>query len=592
MSGKKNIESIYPASRQQKGMLFETLSAARPGIHMERLAGRLAGPLDLAAFQRAWQHVAARHSVLRTAFAWKGQEEPLQVVVERIRLPLEVQDLRSLSAAEQEAVLGRHLAADLAETFDMSKPPLMRLTLFRTGEAEHRLVWTHHHILMDGWCRPIVVGEVMSFYQAFSRGQELDLPPVRPYRDYIAWLRGKEAEMPRAESFWREALGGFTRPTPLGVAAPPAPFDPQARHQVSEARLPSGPTAALQDLARRGRLTFNTLVQGVWALLLSRYSGESDVLFGTTVSGRPEELAGVESMVGLFINTLPFRVQVDPAAGAWTWLQSLQTRFLDLRAYEYCSAGQVHQWSELSALTPLYESLLVFENYPVQPGEGGAPEDASGLAFEMDAARSAGAITRHPLTLLAAEGTELTLSLLHDSRRLDGEDVARIAGHVVNLLTALAAEPEQPLGRLLERIPPGEIPKWRSLPGEGQGARRPYVAPRTSMEETLATLWAQILRVPRVGVDDSFLELGGHSLLATELLSRINETFQVNLPLLTLYESPSLGDLAAAIVQTQAERADAEALAKLLDEVEGMEAEQLQAALAPAGPGQEERAGE
>lgn len=592
MSGKKNIESIYPASRQQKGMLFETLSAAQPGIHMERLAGRLAGPLDLAAFERAWQRVAARHSVLRTAFAWKGQEEPLQVVVERIKLQLEVQDLRGLPAGEQEAALGHYLAADLAQGFDMSKPPLMRLALFRTGEAEHRLVWTHHHVLMDGWCRPLVVGEVMSFYQAFSRGQELDLPPVRPYRDYIAWLRGKEAEMPGAESFWRETLSGFTRPTPLGVAAPPAPFDPRARHQVSEARLPAGPTAALQDLARRSRLTVNTLVQGVWALLLCRYSGERDVIFGTTVSGRPEELEGVESMVGLFINTLPFRVPVDPAASAWAWLQGLQTRFLDLRAYEHCSAGQVHQWSEASPLTPLYESLLVFENYPVQPSAAGTSQEPFELAFEMDGARSAGAITRHPLTVLASEGAELTLSLIHDSRRLDGEDVARIGGHAVDLLTALAAEPEQPAGRLLERVPAGEIPRWRSLPGEGEGARRPYLAPRTATEETLATLWAQVLRVPRVGVGDSFLELGGHSLLATELLSRINETFQMSLPLLSLYEAPSLGDLAAVIVQTQAGKADAEALARLLDEVEGMQAEQLQAALAPSWPDQGERAGE
>jgi acyl carrier protein len=584
LSGKKNVESIYPASRQQKGMLFETLSATRPGIHVERLAGRLHGPLDLEAFERAWQRVAARHSVLRTAFAWKGQEEPLQVVLERIKLPFEIRDLSSLSTADQEESVGSFLEDDLVRGFDMSRAPLMRLTLFRTGEQEHRLVWTHHHILMDGWCRPLVVGEVMALYEAFSRGQELDLPPVRPYHDYISWLRGKEAEMPLAESFWRETLRGVTHPNPMGIPAPPAPFDPAARHSVREARLPAGPTAVLQDFARRSRLTFNTLVQGVWALLLSRYSGELDVIFGTTVSGRPEELEGVESMIGMFITTLPFRVQVDPAAHAWTWLQGLQNRFLDLRAYEYCSAGQVHQWSEVSALTPLYESLLVFENYPVQPGEAGASKGGSGLAFEMDGAGSTGAITRHPLTVLAAEGSELTLSLIHDGRRLDGEDIARTAGHFVDLLTALAAEPEQLLGGLLERIPAAEIPKWRSLPGEGEAFRRPYVAPRTATEETLATLWAQILRVPRVGVNDSFLELGGHSLLATELLSRINAVFQLNLPLLRLYETPSLGDLAAAIVQAQAEKADAEALTRLLDEVEGMPAEQLQAALSADAP--------
>ncbi len=217
---KKSYEAIYPLSPSQQGMLFETLVARESGIHIEQIIFDLEGRLDFAAFERAWQEVVNRHPVLRTVFVWQEQEEPLQVVLEQVKVPFARHDWRGLAPSEQQQRLDAYLQEDGRRGFEVSKPPLMRVALFQTGETDYRLVWSYHHILMDGWCRPIVFHELLAFYQAHSQGRPLRLEPTRPYKDYIAWL--KQQDLARAEAFWRRGLRGFTRPTPLGPTAEPA----------------------------------------------------------------------------------------------------------------------------------------------------------------------------------------------------------------------------------------------------------------------------------------------------------------------------------------------------------------------------------
>ncbi len=202
--------------------------------------------------------------------------------------------------------------------------PLLRVALFRTADDAHHLAWSNHHLLMDGWCLPIVLGEVLACYEAVREGRDPALPPPRPYRDYIAWLR--RLDLAEAEAYWRRAL----RRVPRADAARrgPALRDERApgpeTHAERSARLPAAATAALAALARAHQLTLNTVVQGAWAILLSRYAGRDDVVFGVTVSGRPADLPGVETMVGLFINTLPLRVAVPEDAPLLPWLADLQ----------------------------------------------------------------------------------------------------------------------------------------------------------------------------------------------------------------------------------------------------------------------------
>ncbi|MCL5995558.1 MAG: condensation domain-containing protein, partial [Chloroflexi bacterium] len=330
---KRNIESVYPLSPMQQGMLFHSLYNPDSGVYVEQMTCVFEGELDVPSFARAWQQVVNRHTILRTAFAWKRVDRMLQVVHRETNMPLQQHDWSRLSPSEQAAQLEAFLQADRSHSFDVSKAPLMRLALMRLGANQWQFAWTHHHILLDGWSVPILLREVLTLYEAYRLGREATLPPTRPYRDYIAWL--DQQDLSQAESFWRKALQGFTAPTPLTVDRPASSAAGVAPYPELDIELPTQTTAALHAMSREHQLTMNTLVQGAWALLLSRYSGEEDILFGATVSGRPAHLPGAESMVGLFINTLPVRVALPPHARLIPWLQQLQAQQAQLRQYEH-----------------------------------------------------------------------------------------------------------------------------------------------------------------------------------------------------------------------------------------------------------------
>ncbi|HVR97730.1 MAG TPA: condensation domain-containing protein, partial [Thermoanaerobaculia bacterium] len=319
MSSGQSIEDIYPLSPMQLGMLFHILHTPDAGLNVLQMSCLLVGDLDVSAFRRALARVIERHAVLRTSFLWEEVDEPLQVVDREVPLPFDERDWSGLSDEERRRCLDDYLREDLARGFDLAQAPLLRVLLAREGPGRHRLVWSLQMILFDGWSMPAVVGEVLLCYESFRSGEDPRLAVPRRYRDYIAWLLGKDAAA--AERFWRAELDGFAVPTPLPGDRGPGRKPAMAQHRVF---LSAEDTAALQALARAERLTLNTLVQGAWALLLARSSGERDVVYGVTVSGRPAALPGVESMIGLFINTLPARVRTAPGEPLVPWLRGFQ----------------------------------------------------------------------------------------------------------------------------------------------------------------------------------------------------------------------------------------------------------------------------
>src|ERR1051325_7729747 len=333
----KNVEAIYQLSPQQQGMLFESVLTPRSGIHVEQLIRTLEGKLNVTTLTRAWAAIVQRHSIMRTGFVWKEQGEPLQVVLRHVDVPTEQYDLRSSSDAA--AKLNSYLKADRLRGFDLVKPPLVRLALFQTADSEYQFVWTLHHILMDGWCQPIVDRELFALYRAFDSGTEPVLPPVRPYRDYVWWLKQQDAGA--AERFWRDTLQGFHRPTALGKETDPEIVDVgDERYGTHRVLMPAATTEKIRTLVRDHRVTLSTLVQGVWALLFHRKSGKPEVVFCITLPGRPAGLKGVDKMVGLFVNTVPLRIAIDRKRSLWSWLEQLQAKHLELRQFEYCSSGQ------------------------------------------------------------------------------------------------------------------------------------------------------------------------------------------------------------------------------------------------------------
>jgi amino acid adenylation domain-containing protein/non-ribosomal peptide synthase protein (TIGR01720 family) len=498
----RGIEDVYPLTPLQEGMLFHTLLEPEGGVYVGQLGFELAGEVDRGAFARAWQEVTERHAILRTAFVQAGGGGPLQVVRREARLDeVAWEDWRGLPREEQDARLEAFLERDRARGIDPSRPPLMRLALFRTGDAAHRLVWTQHHLVMDGWSMPIIFRDVAALYRAQLRGVPAQLPPARPYRDYVAWLQRRD--MAEAERFWREALAGFAAPTPLGVERAPdavrAGEEPAYRR--AERRFAPAVSGVVRDAAREYGITPNTLVQGAWALLLSHYSGEDDVVFGSTVSGRPAEVEGVEEMVGLFINTLPVRARVRPERSVAGFLRDLQGWNVAMREHEYAPLVQVGRWSEVPPGTPLFESLLVFENFPAALAGGGAPAaDAPELAVAL-----AGALEQasFPLAFNVALGDDLAVEAHHTTGRFDPAAVGRVLEQLEVVLAGLAADPL----RRLDEVPLLPAAERERVLGAWSRAEGPAPEPR-ALHEAFAERAARDPRAAALVFEDRTLTYG------------------------------------------------------------------------------------
>ncbi|MCI0491099.1 MAG: amino acid adenylation domain-containing protein [Blastocatellia bacterium] len=440
----RNTIDLYPLTPMQKGLLFHSLYESESRAYFVQTSCILRGDLDQTAFDRAWQQVVDRHPILRTSFSWQGLDEPLQVVHGQVRLPIERYDLRALSEDEQQQRLRALLAADRARGFDLDSATLMRLTLVQLDEQTFYLIRSNHHLILDGWSRRVIMDEVFIYYQAFSQGERIDLEPRRPFRDYIAWIN--EQDLSQAERFWREYLKGVKRPTI--IRADRADEIQEARAETfDECRwsLSSETTARLQSQARDHHLTTNTLVQGAWAILLSHYSEGRDVTFGTVVSGRPPDIPGIESMIGLFINTLPVRVRVYPKEHLLPWLKELQEQQSIARKYDFVPLAQIQEWSEIGQGGRLFDSLLAFENYPTTepaPESSEAAPAASSDTLSVSDVQSVNS-SNYPIALVAAGETELLLSIAYDGRLYSRAVIEGMMKYLRMTLEAMAENPQR-----------------------------------------------------------------------------------------------------------------------------------------------------
>jgi amino acid adenylation domain-containing protein/non-ribosomal peptide synthase protein (TIGR01720 family) len=430
-----DLEDVYELTPTQEGLLFHSLGAPLSGVYVMQFHGRLTGSTAVGAFANAWQQLVERHPVLRTSFRWQDRDRPLQLVHRRASVPLERHDWRGLPGDQQTVRLHSLLESDRHRDFALDRAPLLRLQLIRTGEDEYRFLCTHHHLLLDGWSLPLLLQELVALCEGSLQERAVQLPQVRPFRDYLAWLRKQDVEL--AESFWRERLAGFASATALEIGrtassdmVSPADF---CAHQV---RLDRSLTAALESLARNHQVTLNTLLQGAWALLLGRYSGSADVVFGSTVSGRSAPVSGVESMVGMLINTLPTRVQLSPSERLIPWLQSLQSQQIQAREFEHSALSDIQRWSDVPRGLPLFETLFVFENYPIDRSLSKHLERRLPIR-ELEFAEQ----THYPLTLTIDPAKELGLRIGYDARRFDAPAVVRLLEHLKSILCQLVADP-------------------------------------------------------------------------------------------------------------------------------------------------------
>jgi len=414
-----DVEDAYPLTPMQEGMLFHAISQRGTGLYLMQDRYEIKGRLNVDAFGEAWRSVVARHAILRTSFDWFGEGRPHQIVHRSVTLPFDARDLRGLSEREQAEEIDCDLATERQQGFDLAAAPLMRIRIYRLAAERHICVRSFHHIILDDWCTSPLILDVRRHYAAATRGETVDLPTPPQFRRYIEWIEAKRLDA--AEKFWRNYLDGFVEATPL-IGAKRSQNDATSLVEDVTVDLSEDVYDRAKALVQRNRLTLNTFVQGALALTLGRAAGVDDVVFGVTVSGRPTDLEGAESTLGLFINSLPLRVRIDPRKHVVDWLREILSDNLDIRQYEFVSQTKIQQWSSVSRSNGLiFQHLLTFENAPLDPSVRGEKDvlDIDLLQLRVH--------TNYPLTFVAIPGETLSLRLTYDRDRFNEETVRRMA---------------------------------------------------------------------------------------------------------------------------------------------------------------------
>ena len=421
----------YPLSPLQLGMLFHWLLDAGSGIDIEQIVADLEEGIDPVRLAQAWQSALETFGTLRTAFRWEGLATPLQRVQTNAVLRFAFEDLRQSAPSEQEQRISEFLRSDRREGFDLTRAPAMRVSLFQLGDAQFRMIWSFHHILIDGRSFETILAHVFATYAGERTSDYADVP----YRDYIDWVDRQEPEVARA--FWRNKLEGFVAPTsipndhPVGVKSD--------RFGECATALPRQVSQRLRDVAKREDLSLNTILMGAWAFLLSRYTAETDVVFGVTKTTRRGTIPTAPSMIGLFLATIPVRIAVDHDLPVVDWLRTVRREWVSLRGSEHLPLVEIRQASHVPSATPLFESLVVYEEH-----QFGTRLAARGGAWSTRRFRIIEE-TGFPLNLLAYGDDALVVKLEYDARRFNADTIGRMLGHLASVLTCWADDVGSPL---------------------------------------------------------------------------------------------------------------------------------------------------
>ena len=528
---RKNVKAIYPLTGMQQGFLWHSIRHQQ-GAGLIHVRCRLAGRLDRQLFEAAWARVVDGHDALRTTVHWRQVKQPVQMVFKHVVAMVAWLDWRDdLDITER---LESFLAADLQLGLDIEKAPVFRLTLIQVAEDIHELVWTCHHLLLDGWSGNLVLDQLLTHYDRATRR----LPPLSDSSSelgsYFRWR--KSLDTPSANAYWTKILSGFRAATPLPKRAMTVAADKRPAVKLGIA-LDTEQTRALQAFLRQSRLTLNAMMQGVWAIVLSRLSAHDDVVFGVTVSGRSGELAGADKLVGMLINVMPIRVRLHAQDSLQEVLTAINAQSFASQRYSHVDGAQILDWSDCRGA--LYTTLLVVENQP-----GGTPNESLEISQRQSGIASAYGLT---LTVKPADG--LVIELMASDDTIDVALAQPMLDAFVDLIARCISSPALSVADAISASAEGlthgaAVQQTASVP-----MGNPSDAPGSWLEGRLQRIWSQVLALPSVGRHDSFFDLGGTSLLAARMFQRIEQTFGRALPPTTLFQAGTVAALAALLAE-------------------------------------------
>jgi len=434
-----NIANLYALSPTQQGMLYHTVSAKESGVYLVQMAVTLDGLDDPDRLAATLQQVCSRHEALRSFYVWEEVEQPLQIVRKEIEFPLKRLDWRNDDSAQRRRNLLALVKSNQAAGIDPSDAPLLRFFLCRCDDQKYVLLFFFHHLVLDGWSTQTLLTEIMAHYKS-----PLTEPPAFQFGKYIEHLSERDVDSER--DFWKSELANFSKANHLG---PPDLVSQSYTDQAQTSRFLSvKQTEGLRELAKANRVTLSTMVRALWSLTVSRFSGgDTDIVFGVTTAGRPPELTGIEKGIGSFINTIPFRTEIDANKRLGEWLQNIQKNHGRASQWETSSLAEIQRNAGVTGGQDLFQSILVFENYPQRDSSSQALSIVGTEHFEQSS---------YPLALLVVPNEQLEFIFVHDRNRFPDTFIERIAEQLQWLAERFVADPNQRLG-LLSSVPPNQL---------------------------------------------------------------------------------------------------------------------------------------
>ena len=441
----QRISDVYPLSPLQEGMLLHGLLGDDTQAFSSQICFTIEGTFEVELFRQSWSHLLQRHDALRALFVHQGVDCPLQVILRQRDLPFHYEDLRPIAPDEQNERIAQFRQMDWVRGFDLSRDVLMRLAVLQTSGHRFTAVLSVHHILVDGWCLAPLFGEMAATYRALWRREPPALPDAVRHASYIRWLQ--TVDLVESRAFWKNYLRGVTRATGLPRTAG-AEGDRARGRRTLVCDLSAEDTAQLNSVAAQRRVTLSSLLRAAWSLLLGKYNASDDVVFGVVVSGRPPELPGVERMIGMFINTVPLRIRIEPEFGLSAFARRIQDDWRQIERHQYLSLAEAQTLSGLG--TDLLDHALVVQNYPMADGLRQLEQELEGLftISEVDIVEQA----NYPLMIEATPGETLRIAFRYDPTVHDDRLMHAVTADLRGILLAFAAAPDTTVAAMRERL--------------------------------------------------------------------------------------------------------------------------------------------
>lgn len=535
---RNNVEDVLSLTPTQEGMLFYYLNVDSTEQYFEQFSMRVSGDIDIHKIRSAWSYVVRNNEVLRALYRWENIDKPVQIILKDKKPLITEYDFSRYGMDEQAKLIEELKGNDRKEKIDISTDPY-RILICRISDCEIEMIISYHHILYDGWSNGIILKELFEAYNMLCLGKEAVFPAKNKFREYIKWLNSQDKQ--QQKDFWVSYLDGLRSKVKLPVDMI------RVENRITAANLiktlPESFTNEIGNLTREHQLTMASFLYSSWGILIREYTGVEDVVFGTTVSGRTPRVKGIENMAGMFINTVPLRIRLNPVDNTLDTLKKVEAGLRERADYETTPLIEVINYSGLNKKQGLFDSIVVIENFPLDSilnSEQSKIKVKDYSMFEM---------TNYDLNLVITAFNGITLNMVYNSSVYRRETIEEILNHFERALAAVLRDYRESLGQLEilsaaeKEAYSGRIKEPDPEETDSQQTAEEPVAPQNEIEENIAAIWKTILEKEKIGVNDNFFDIGGDSFLLMKMHTRIDKLYPGLITGIQLFSYPTISKI-------------------------------------------------